>query len=276
MHREKESDKHAKWFAAICLVASILIPLIIQFLFSLNAPLPFFVAQWSAGDMLGYCAGIGGAAATIIAVVMTIREEREGRIETQRLASIPCIALDLPDSIERVRSALSAMKGKMRFIIVRNGQISLKDNLSDEQQPLVYDGPFVTKVDGPIQYCTPNQAVWHLVTMTNAGNGTAVNAKAWLEKDGSAPQYNEKTLHTGPVQLLPGNSSNIFILFEDREDKSTLGEYTLVIDYFDVLGNQYRQSHTISIGAGTPDAKQPTYFDMSIDQQLIETPKKKH
>lgn len=276
MHREKESDKHAKWFAVICLVGSILIPLIIQFLFSLNAPLPFFVAQWSAGDMLGYCAGIGGAAATIIAVVMTIREERKGRIETQRLASIPCIALELPESIERVSSELSTMKGKMCFIIVSNGQISLKNNLSDEQQSLVYDRAFVTKVDGPIQYCTPNQAVWHLVTMASAGNGTAVNAKAWLEKDNRAPLYNGKTLHTEPIQMLPGKSCSIFILFENREDKSTQGEYTLVIDYFDVLGNQYRQSHTISIGAGTPDAKQPTYFDMSIDQQLIETPKKKH
>ena len=276
MQQDRGFVRNAKWFITICVVVSIFTPFVIQIFFSLNAPLPFFVAQWSAGDMLGYCAGIGGAVATIIAVVMTIREERVGRIETQRLASIPCIALKLHESNENVNDALSSMEGKARFIVVQNGQAGFQSKLNDVQQSMVSGGAMLVLEMGPLLSSVPNPALRYWITMTNAGNGAAINAKAWLDRDGSASQHDGKTLHTEPVQLLPGNSSDFIVLFEDRDDKLTQGDYTLIIDYFDVLGNQYRQSYSISIGPGVPDAKRPTFFDMSIDQQLIDKSKAKH
>ena len=273
----KNDRTFSKWticFGITCLIVSIFLPLIVQILFYLHAPLPFLVAQWSAGDILGYCSGIGSAAATIIAVVMTIREERTGRIETQRLASIPCITLKLHNSDEKTNTTLSAMENNMRFIVVSNEQINIENRLSKEQQPMISDGPLTIKGDGPIQCGVLNPALWYWVTMTNVGNGAAINVKAWLEKDRCAPSYKGKTLHTGPAQLITGSSSDFLILFEDCDDDSTQGEYTLVIDYFDVLANQYRQSHAISIGENSQNKKRQASFDLSVDQQLVEKPKK--
>lgn len=63
----------------------IVLPIAIHFLFKQDFNIKWLYAEWSAGDVLGYCGTIIGALATIIAVYITIKHTKEEQIKLLKI-----------------------------------------------------------------------------------------------------------------------------------------------------------------------------------------------
>ena len=64
---------------------TIVLPIAIHFLFKQDFNIKWLYAEWSAGDMLGYCGTIIGALAAIIAVYITIKHTKEEQIKLLKI-----------------------------------------------------------------------------------------------------------------------------------------------------------------------------------------------
>lgn len=85
-----ELIKKHKVRTVLIIAAFFLLPILITHsLFKLNAPCELLRAEWSAGDLLGYWGSIFGAAATIIAVVLTIQFTLANQREERKLSIKP-------------------------------------------------------------------------------------------------------------------------------------------------------------------------------------------
>lgn len=90
--------------AIIILLLTVGVPLIIHILFKIHPRCPFFVAEWSAGDILNYCAAVFSFLATILlsglALWQTHKIKEEGDKHDLQIAELerkrikPYIALE--------------------------------------------------------------------------------------------------------------------------------------------------------------------------------------
>lgn len=71
-------------FVVIMIFLSVVMPLIIHYLFKIEALNDFFVAVWSAGDVLGYYAAILSFVSTILLSVLTLWQNEIIRRESNR------------------------------------------------------------------------------------------------------------------------------------------------------------------------------------------------
>jgi hypothetical protein len=65
-------NEHKVIFVLIVIGIFVLPIIIVHILYKFTAPYTWLVAEWEAGDLLNYCGAMLGAAATIIAIILTI------------------------------------------------------------------------------------------------------------------------------------------------------------------------------------------------------------
>lgn len=89
--------KHGKYIVLFITLGVIIIPLIINSLFKIQAISQLFIAEWNAGDALTFYGCILGGFATITSIIITINNNRESLKEEKRLAVKPFLTLDFID-----------------------------------------------------------------------------------------------------------------------------------------------------------------------------------
>lgn len=72
-----------------CLILGIVIPLLINWLYSIPAPISFLAMHWDAADALGFYGSLLGAAATIFVLQQTIKFTRDSQREERKLSVKP-------------------------------------------------------------------------------------------------------------------------------------------------------------------------------------------
>lgn len=295
MKRSDDEIVNTWRFFIAAIILTITAPMIIQLLFKTSAITPFFAAEWTAGEILGYIGSLIGAASTICAVVLTIREERKGRREEQRLGVIPLIAItrlnrripqiDLfgnqPESVdisgmheEDDETTYQEHELDREYIVIReDGSFQYLGKLSEEQKRLVSSGRWIQEQVGIGLFCeVENKSEYIPVKLYSSGKGPAVNMCVWMERDGYCPTYEGHIQHLSPKQMAVNESRYVGILFENVYASDVFGCYELVTRYEDVLGHHYIQRHQLCVeNLGTKeDPSLKLSFDLKIDRQLVE------
>lgn len=275
-----------------CLMVALLVPIMTHVAFSSAAPCKFLEAQWTADGLLDYAGSIIGAAVAVLVVVLTIESERQGRVEEQRLASVPIISMvvlekcfqpvDESDSVSDCPAevVLGACKegGYQEFevregyiVVGKDGLISYMDRLSEEQQSLAYSGPWRKETYGGLTCDVRNEVRYCPLRLYSSGNGSAVNVSVWLERNGESPSFKGAALHLPTMQMPVGTSGYVGVLFENVMSVESTGEYELVIRYSDVMGNTYQQRHVLRVRSSIQDGEpvKQVSLDLKIRRELV-------
>ena len=190
------------------LLTAALVPLVIHVLYKFSAPSALFESVWDAGELLDYAGSILGAFATIAALRWTIIEERTGRVEEQRLAAIPCIALTClerravgdywpnawghgDNTNAHVTERYCEYELEHEYITVAGENISYQVTLTDEQRRLASGSKYKEMAKKGLYCWTGNTSCYLPLIVHSAGNGPAVNVSLHLEKDGDCPPRNQ-------------------------------------------------------------------------------------
>lgn len=288
----RPTSRGFKLFVLLSLLVALVIPAVLHLLYKLPAPAFALEAVWGAGEMLDYIGSILGAAATIGAVWLTIRDEREGRLEEQRLSTVPLVAIT---ALERHVPAFDMFSGSMptlgsserenkqdeyeefepnsEFIVVsKAGQITYISELTERQKHYAHSGPHVPeRLEGGFMAVAINNAMFLPLRLYRIGNGPAVNVSVSMERDGEAPLFEGGTLHLSTRQMAVGTHRYVGILFEDYRSVKSQGSYGLIIRYEDTLGHRYEQRHD---GAISPSIRNGNHvlqlsFDCGIERREI-------
>ena len=277
--------KRVDWRTAAMIVVSFLVvPMLTQWAFRTKAPIPFLVAEWTAGEFLGYAGSIIGAVATIAAVTMTITLERDERYDDQRLNVLPLIAITpleryihrqaTPAGGAQASDSHEERSSEDAYIVVgESGEISYTSKLTEDQDRLAHGGSFVSeKMDGPLSFSAQNKTFYYPLALSSAGNGPAINVTIRMEKGGIGPKHDGtgEYRHLPTVQLTVGENVRVGILFEDRLAPAAMGQYDLVVSYYDTLGNLYQQRHELALLPSEGAGSSVTFgFDLKINQERL-------
>lgn len=248
--------KHAFVIFGIAFVAlAVIVPIVIHSWFDAPAATPWSISEWTAGDILSYCGGVLGAAATMAAVVLTIRFSSDEMVESQRLAAVPCIALQ---SLRDYRGVLLKTPEKLDrdYLIpdTENREIAFYSDLDPADSALfLKSGSAKTEsslkwndqVDLNISIVVPSISIG--LKVISVGNGPALNVSyALCDRDGNQFTYNGREAQSATKQMMVEQSAFLGLLFKGKSSIYPEPLY-LTIKYEDTLGNHYQQLHEIRL-----------------------------
>lgn len=173
------------------------------------------------GDALAFIGSLIGAAATIVAVRLTISYERGLRVEDEREAVLPFIAMSVADGFGDTPSYPLMTE----IVLGANGEVSYRSRPRGA-------------LDSPDE---------HLFTLhlESVGNGPAINVSARLEGEGIDVRYIEGSPTHSPVLQFPiGATRSIVLHFESRAS-ALEKSLAFVLKYSDIHGRTYEQRHKL-------------------------------
>lgn len=85
----KWAEEHKAWVGIMAIVLFLFPILVVHSLFKIIAPCDWFIANWTAGDVLVYCGEVFGAVATIVAIIFTIVFTQENQKVERKLSIKP-------------------------------------------------------------------------------------------------------------------------------------------------------------------------------------------
>ena len=175
----------------------LIIPAIINWLFKQSTSIDFFVAEWSAGDMLSFYGSLLAAILTVYGVYLTIQYSQHNYREDIHNRVLPFLALYslrsrsnyqmfAPAEQERNQNKetfYEEYRLKEIYFIVENGNIDIKSSLSKDQQQTLIQGRFkyVATQTNSFSLCDVNLVSVPL-EVENVGNGAAINLRIGLNK----------------------------------------------------------------------------------------------
>ena len=240
----------------ICVVSILIIPAIINWLFKQSTSIDFFVAEWSAGDMLSFYGSLLAAILTVYGVYLTIQYSQHNYREDIHNRVLPFLALYslrsrsnyqmfAPAEQERNQNKetfYEEYRLKEIYFIVENGNIDVKSSLSKDQQQTLIQGGFkyVATQTNSFSLCDVNLVNVPL-EVENVGNGAAINLRIGLNK-----ATNIKPVYITPINLKQNMTIYIHIFSENPTDND-LGEYNLEFYYNDIYKRKYAQKYIFSI-----------------------------
>lgn len=267
--------KYWKSLLLFFVVAIILIPLLIHICFKINAPIKFFQAEWSAGDVLAFYGVLVGAVATVWGVYLSIQYSRSNYQEDVKNRVLPFIALTTlkvrskfsPFHIADIRKKMSdpneyeEYKVEKIYYIIEKGKITAKTGLTQEQEEKLKQGGWrwETNDSGTTQLICVDLVTLPL-ELENVGNGAANRFRIGL----NAQTTEEKALqYTTPMPLKVGETLYIHIYCEDGTESK--GGYILDLVYEDIYANKYRQRYGIAID--NPNGTIHAWIDLGGNQE---------
>lgn len=264
---------------AIFIVA---IPLGINSLFKLTAPLNIFIAEWGAGDALAFYGVMLASATTIIGVYISIEyAQRNYRIDEANRVK-PYLALTHYKSHSKANLFSNLAPGQTEksigeqdqgtseyeeyrlervYIIIDQATIEFRDRLSDAQQQRLKSGGF--------EWCNQGGGCHTLHARTfvsmpfeveNVGNGAATNTTVAFYKKGE--KQKGVKLYT-----IKHGASFYFHIFCDDANIVKGNDYIIELLYGDIIGNYYSQKYPVVFGEDAETKRFRTTVDLSGTQE---------
>ena len=235
-----------KAFIACVAVLSVFLLIVIQFTFSIDAPVEWLCPVWDANGLLGYLGALVGSISAIAVLYFSLRAGREDRRHSDVMSILPCIAL----------TRLSAKP----FRLTKNSlvhSIFTEDDPKDDE----YKSGFLDCVDrlsisngDPAVPCGANPEPKHAANryvVSSIGAGPAVNVRVGIARRNDLLHSGSPQIDWGKTRQLPvGGESELVIYFEGKTKPMMEAGYRILIAYSDILGNRYLQ-----------------YFPMTFDEQ---------
>ena len=233
-------EKHRKKIIIALLIAIAGIPFIIHVVFKIHPSNPFFSAEWTAGEFLGFYGVLLGAAATVIGVFLTVSYAQKNYREDVINRSIPFLTITpLKDD--------QCLNGAMYFII-KNGEVSTANCLSDIQIQNIQNKGIVRETITTGVSSKIYLKMLHLpLKIENVGNGAAVTFSVGLNPMGITKKMQRFTL---PTSISKGGSF-LMAIYSENLDNMNCGDYSLCLSYYDILGNAYEQNLLYSINSNS-------------------------
>lgn len=257
----------------------LIVPLVINYLFTVPALCRFLGVDWEVADALSYYGTIISTIAAIAGVFLSIQYAQKNYREDERNRIRPYLALTYfrtkpkynvfdPRDIgkedgEEDNSQYKEYILEKLYILISPDKVDYKDGLTKNQIQILKTGGALWE---------PTQTGARLIEKLylslpceceNVGNGTAIDLRVSLYregKDGDAIKYaNMFTLQTGKSIYLH--------IFSEEFVKEICGNYTLCFRYSDLIGNRYVQKFSVELGWNEEKQK---YFK-SVDLIGIQT-----
>lgn len=254
-------------------------PICIHILFKLDGP-QWFVASWSAGEMLQYYGITVTAIITVWGLFLTFRDNRKEIREQSRLDKLPYFSLNdlnyktrnnlMADDDERI---IISESNKMSpntilgnnyyaeekitnvFLIIENSKVRIEKELDEKKKDLIFHGGIAQVKTGIGAFAyVPQNLIYHPFLLENVGNGAAINV---CIKFGRLEER-EEVLSVGAISV----GKKIYMgLYSSPDDKENDGKYIMSITYSDIFNNKYVQKSEIEIIVGQNEIKTSIQID---------------
>lgn len=247
--------KYKKRIMITAIIVLIVIPLCIHVLFKTEALFPFFVATWTAGDVLAFYGVIIGAVATVGGVYISIHAAQANYREDVVYRSLPFMATTVlrcrtenlfsrkpaPQTgfMEEEVTGFKEYDIERLYYVIKDGAVYMQEHLSDEQMKVVENGGFERIVDASgVETIKAARSIYTTIEVENVGNGPALFFSVGFNCKEMAKENRKFSI---AKNLRVGQKFYISI-FSKNPDKKNYGQYDLCLSYYDVLGNGYEQN----------------------------------
>ncbi len=252
--------KYRAELIGLVLVGLIGIPLLIHILFKIEAPCPFLVAEWSAGDVLAFYGVLVGAVVAIAGVYFSIVAGQKNYHDDVINQCRPFMTMEAryykaeniteikPDNDQshpqKPLQEFEEYALEKLYYVIQKGNVQIKENLTEVQQRHVkYSGFGAREIvpGGKSVYTT--KMLYLPLEIENVGNGAAVSFSVGIN---NSTLDEKKHMFSRPKSLKVGQKFYISI-YSENMDRDNYGEYTVCISYYDILGNGYEQNYKYKI-----------------------------
>ena len=240
------------------IIGLVLIPFLIHLFFKINSCCEFFIAEWTAGDVLAFYGVLLGSVATVWGVYLSIQFSRSNYEDDTKRKVLPFIVLTTlkvkvkynPLAMQDIRKETvkkdtyeEVLLNEVYFIL-SNDKIEVKTTLTAQQEQNIHQGGarWINGENGSKSLVATDLLSLPMV-IENVGNGVANLFRVGLNSNSIAE---DDWKYVTPMPFKVGQTLYIHIYSEDA--KLSLGEYSLDLVYEDIYKNQYRQRYTIEIG----------------------------
>ena len=257
-------------------------PIVINYLFKLQAPLDIFVAEWDASSILSYYGTIIAAVIAIYGIYITLQYSQKNYKDDVRNRSMPFIVIEMlktsscrslmkQNSTENVAELVEGYREyKLTdyYCVLNQGNIIYKTGLTKSQQEILDNGgtKWVSSNNGNSVQVVVNVICLPL-EIENIGNGTAIRMRYGVNRKQTS-EADRKYLPT--LSLKTGVPMMLHIFSDDcSKDSLNLGGYVLSFYYEDIYSNRYEQHFDINIEYDEKKSCPICSVDMSHVQNFL-------
>ena len=247
--------KHKWKIIGSVIIFWVLIPLIINLAFKINAVTSIFAAEWSAGDVLSFYGSIIAAVVTIIGVYITIDYSRKNFDEDEMNRIRPYMALthykfrarkvllgnNTPVETENQGDFYEEYKLERIYIVLNESSIEIKDKLEKDQLDILMSGGMHWESGSNGRAALRSYPhISYPFKVENVGCGAAINTVIGFCEE-QKPRRGVSVF-----TLKPGDSAYLHIFCEDAK-KIGNKRYVLDFSYYDTRGNGYSQKFLLNL-----------------------------
>ena len=235
------------------------VPIIINESYKANSG---YVTLWTAADVLSYYGAIIASLGAAIGVFASLRYSHKQYREDKRRDVLPYFAINIlgNNRIDPFLSALFSDDGKLEeeqenrtrddltyrefifnecFFVFENGTIKYTRKLSEEQEDARKMGITIRGNGGTEIW--KNNIIYIPIKAVNVGNGCAINTTITIQAIGNK----NITVTSIPISIPVKEEMYAGLLFYG--DEKLLGEYSYIMRYYDIHGNQYEHQKPIKM-----------------------------
>ena len=232
----------------------IIVPILINIMFKIEAPFAFLESEWNPGDYLLYVGGFSASLTTIVAVYITLKADYKKELENKRFSILPYFIITKLDikSYKNIFSfknevdsddkedSFELYKINKLYVVIKDGTISYFSNLEKEKLKLIKTGGYHwIEKNRSLNLVKEGLLILPLV-FENIGNGTAIMVTITFYNTEESKKY----VH---LQSLKQNESiELFVYLENAKD-TDIGEYFIELGYKDIYGNAYKQKYQVDV-----------------------------
>lgn len=244
---------------------------IVHILFKYHPVNTFWIAAWTAGDVIGYIAGFEALVGTVMLGIVSISLAKQANTtndkilnitrETERLAIIPYFSfnkyitryigsLDEIDDEQEQQMSFEPCKREDMLLdrlvyTIREKKITLANTLT-EKQDKVLSRPYSVNKGEAGTVLTPIIQPYIKLFVQNCGNGAAINVQCRLFKCGY--EHDEKLDLFSRLFCVPTTHKFDLEVFIECPPECA-GKYTIQLQYQDIYANKYEQNILLEIMA---------------------------
>ncbi len=226
------------WIVITFCVLMLIIPFGINILFKHDFGIELFRAEWSAGDALVYCGTIISVFFAVGGVWLSIKENNKANKENIRISTLPFIGLKLVDPSTDLSDV-----GKEKVLKLYAGTLSWDSPANYELD--IIKKEYLEEYKGEEYEGRGDRAIGWFI-LHNTGRGTALNISIALLRDG-VPDNGTGRFHIADDLLQNAKLSVLFYSDKIQEEDVNCGDFTLVMEYYDIWGNKYRLTNGFSV-----------------------------